>query len=132
MRDIPQRDEYAHFFQPWRVGDNSAADFARDALERAGPGGWILAGNTTGYSTAYYQRVHGGPQNARVYVFDRCLTDLGRERLTISQLREHLGRGGRALVVPGSGAEQMLGDEFELDKAEELWRVVLPTSRPSP
>ena len=73
LRDVPFRDEYAHFFRPWRAGDYSAVRFARDAIERTGPDGWLLADSTTGPTTAYAWLTYRGLPGQRIYSERSCL-----------------------------------------------------------
>lgn len=124
LRDIPFRNEYQHFFCPWRVGDDSPARFARAALERAGPGGWLLMDTTTAHAVAAYYRTKGGPSGIRIYNGHRCLNVPNWPHLTDEELAAFVGAGGRAVVVPGRQAERLWGREFTLDRSEgQFWLV---------
>lgn len=131
MRDIAHRDEYAHFFRPWRLGDDSAAVFARDALVRAGAGGWFLGEDTTAYTTAYTYLVHGGPAEVRIYGGRTCLNLPGRPRLADEELAEFIHGGGRVVVVPGVVTDGIWGQRFTLDTGgPDFWYIRSP--QPSP
>ena len=126
MRDIPYRDEYTYFLCPWRFNDHSAEQFARAALERSGPGGWLLANGTTGYTTAYIYQIHGGPGSIRVYCERTYLNAPSPDwpGLTDAELTAFLAAGGQAVVVPGTVTQRVWGERFVLDKSDpHFWRI---------
>jgi hypothetical protein len=124
LRHIPYRDEYVSFFRPWRVGDDSAAVFARAALDCTGPNGWLLAEGTTAYATAYVYRVHGGPPGIRIYTEQTCLNHPGRPELSDAELAAFVQAGGCAIVVPGVVTERLWGERFRLDRSDpDFWRI---------
>jgi len=129
MRDLSFRDEYQHFFVPWRRGDDSAARFAQAALELTGPGGWLLADSTTGPTTAYWYRVHGGPPSIRIYSERSCLNVPDWPELQPEELERFLTAGGRVIVVPGSKTRRLWGEHFRLDPVGEFWTIT-PTAAP--
>jgi hypothetical protein len=113
----PFRNEYAYFFHPWRRGDYSAAQFARDALQRTGPGGWLLAESTTAPTVAYWYMVHGGPANLQIFLNRVCLTS-GRADLTDQDVVDFIRSGGNVLIAAG--------ENTELDRSDpDYWRIVL-------
>ncbi|MFH1747866.1 MAG: DUF2723 domain-containing protein [Planctomycetota bacterium] len=130
MRDIAHRDEYAHFFRPWRGGDDSPAVFAREALDRIAPAGWLLAEDTTAYTTAYTYWVHGGPPDVRIYGDRTCLNLSGRPYLSDTELAEFLAVGGQVVVVPGEVTERIWGGRFVLDRSRNDFWLVHPERPP--
>jgi len=58
-REIPYRDDYQWFLQPWRTGYHGAERFAGEALAMVEDGAVIYADNTTVYPLLYAQEVHG-------------------------------------------------------------------------
>jgi len=126
LRDIPYRDEYRHFFQPWKNGDDAADMLALDALNRAGAGGWVLADGTTAYAIACRYTVSGGPADVRIFDGWRCVNDARWSHVTPEQLRERLATGGKVVAVPGFRVEELWSRDFQLVKGAVLWRVELP------
>ncbi len=125
MRDIPYRDEYASFFQPWRCTDHSAAEMARDILARAGPGGWVLADSTTAPAVAVTYLVHGGPPGMRVYWDRMCLTKPERPNLTDDELRAHLESRGAVLAVPSPDVRAIVREPLRIEDEGPFWRITL-------
>jgi hypothetical protein len=56
-QDIPYRNDYEYFLQPWRTGYRGAEKFAREALETAEPNAIIYADTTTVAPLRYMQEV---------------------------------------------------------------------------
>ncbi len=128
FRDIPYRNEYLHFFRPWRFADNTAAVFSQEALARIGENGWLLADSTTAYTVAATYLVHGGPAGARVYWWVNCLTDFGRPKLTDDELLAFVEHGGRVLGVPSSTrseVENTVHPPLVIDRTEPFWHIRL-------
>jgi hypothetical protein len=133
FRHIPYRDEYRHFFQPWRCGEHSAATFAANVLEQIGAGGWLLADNTTAFPTAITQKLYGGPPDARVYWFRDCLTEARLGPLSNAELLARVRAGERVLVTPSGAVAGLITPPLALDKSTPIWRVVYapPDSNPA-
>jgi len=124
MRDLPFRNEYAAFLQPWRAGDESAAQMARTALQQAGPGGWIVADSTTAYAIAVTYLLYGGPPEVRVYWVRRCLTEPVAE-LTDAELAAHLTAGYAVLAVPAEHIRRQFAAPLNIEEGQPFWRVRL-------
>jgi len=58
-REIPYRDSYAYFLQPWQRGYRGAERFAREALASVEPDAVIYADGTTVYPLLLMQQVQG-------------------------------------------------------------------------
>jgi len=58
-REIPYRNEYKYFLQPWKTGYRGAERFANEALDTAEDGAIIYADGTTVYSLLYVQKIMG-------------------------------------------------------------------------
>lgn len=119
-RHRPHRDEYNHFFRPWLRGDHSAAEFACEALERTGPGGWLLGESTTAPTTAYWYLVHGGPPGVQIFNGRVCLT-ADRPDLSDEELVEFVRAGGNVVIIAGVCTEIMWSPGFTLDQSDEYW-----------
>jgi len=65
-REIPYRDDYKWFLQPWRCGEKGPEKFARESLEGVPEGATIYADNTTVYSLLYMQEVKGVGRGVKV------------------------------------------------------------------
>ncbi len=123
MRAIPYRNEYLHFFRPWRFADDTAATFAREALAAIDPDRWLLADSTTAYTVAASYLVYGGPRNIRVYWERACLTDGCRLRLTDEELLAFLHQGGQVLAVPSVTMEDMIRPPLVIERTEPFWQI---------
>jgi hypothetical protein len=110
LRDIPYRNEYQHFFQPWRMLDDSPTRLGRAALEAAGPNGWIIADSTTFSSLVLLQILDQQPSSRRIYLLDRCMDDLRVPHLTNATLRAEVARGRRVIAIPGVEPARFAGD----------------------
>jgi hypothetical protein len=58
-RQIPYRDDYKYFLQPWKNGYNGAERFARETLEGVEKNAVIYADSTTVQTLLYQQEVKG-------------------------------------------------------------------------
>jgi hypothetical protein len=123
MRAIPYRNEYLHFFRPWRFADDSAAVFAREALAAITPDHWLLADSTTAFTVAVSDLVYGGPPDARVYWERTCLTDCARLHLTDDDLLAYLRQGGQVLAVPSVTVEDMICPPLAIERTEPFWHI---------
>ena len=65
-REIPYRDDYQWFLQPWRRGYHGAERFADEALAGVEDNAVIYADNTTVYPLLYAQEVHGKGETVTV------------------------------------------------------------------
>ncbi len=130
LRNLPHRDEYAAFFQPWRHGDDSAARFARDTLELVGPYGWVLADHTTAPALAYTCMFHSGPPGVRVYCGRISFTPPDGPMLEPEDVEEYVRSGGRVLAVAGYASEHTWGQDLNLDKSDRHNWFVRPSPEP--
>jgi hypothetical protein len=58
-RQLPYRDDYKYWLQPWQTGYTGAERFATEALTSVRPGAAIYADSTTSLTMLYVQEVHG-------------------------------------------------------------------------
>jgi predicted secreted protein len=122
-QDIPYRNDYEYFLQPWRTGYTGAERFAREALKTAEPEAIICADSTTVSSLLYVQEVKGLRPDVKIVT--GIASSQGAPRVdeqTIAQLlKEH-----QVYVVsrrPGYCPAFVLA-RYELAQAGVLWRVV--------
>jgi hypothetical protein len=57
--DVPYRNDYKYFLQPWKIADDSTRRFASEALDAVGPEAVIYADTTTVGPLLYMQEVKG-------------------------------------------------------------------------
>jgi hypothetical protein len=65
-REIPYRNDYKYFLQPWRSGYQGAKQFAEEALEMVEEDAVIYADSTTVYPLLYFQEVTGRREDVRI------------------------------------------------------------------
>jgi hypothetical protein len=133
MRDLPYRNEYRHFFRPWKRNDHSAERFADDILWRVGAHGWLFGDTLTGFCTANYYMQNPDPPGIRIFHGDLCLNQRGLPPLTVDDLKQHLREGGRVLAVSEVCARGLMDDDERLVAEGPYWRIELrtPTSASS-
>lgn len=125
MRDLPFRDEYSHFFHPWKAHDASASDFSQTAIGRLGPGDTLLSDLTTGYTLGYTYRVHGGPPGVHIYALERCVSDPLGDPVTQAELLRQARTGRRVYAVPSPTVERLWrGLRFE--RVDDVLSVAVP------
>ena len=65
-REIPYRDEYKWFLQPWLTGYHGAEQFADAVFETVEPNAIVYADNTTVYPLLYEQEVKGRRPDVKI------------------------------------------------------------------
>jgi hypothetical protein len=121
--DIPYRDDYKYFLQPWRTADRGAEEFAEKALEVEEHDAVIYADSTTIGPLLYVQEVKGKRQDVKIIygaVKSKNAPDFNEQ--TIGRLL----KDGTVYVVsrrPGYCPAFVL-DNYDLVPAGILWRVV--------
>lgn len=114
MRDIPYRDEYRHFLQPWRNGDDSAARYARAVLQRCPQRGLLMTDLTAGYALAYVQRVEAAAAELDIYVVNRNLSRANQPLMNRDMLKRTAQSGTVIVATPSPVIEEWWGADFEL------------------
>ncbi len=124
-QDIPYRNDYEYFLQPWKTADTGAGRFAREALKSAEGNAVICADTTTVGPLLYVQEVKGVRPDVKV------VTGIARSQgapTVDQQTVARLLRDYPVYVVsakPGYCPAFIL-DRYELTGAGVLWRVVEP------
>jgi hypothetical protein len=123
--DIAYRDDYAYFLQPWKTGETGPEQFAREALEGAGPEAVIYADTTTVAPLLYVQEVKAVRPDVQIVTGivrsagAPCFDEAGLERLVETQrLYVTSDRQGYCPKV--------ILERYELARAGVLWRVIEP------
>jgi len=117
MRQIPYRDPYRYFLQPWRTGYRGAERFAEKALRQVEPDAILCADSTTLYVLLYVQEVkHLRP--------DVKLLGIPSPEVTEQTIERTLKRQSVYVVsnVPGYCPAFLL-KRYEFERTGVLWRV---------
>jgi hypothetical protein len=121
--DIPYRDDYKYFLQPWRTGDKGAERFAEEALETKEKDSVIYADLTTVGPLLYVQEVKGKRPDVKIVSsVIRSENSPGFDEQTIEQLLKE-----RAIYVVSRRPRYcpaFVLDNYDLVPAGVLWRVV--------
>ena len=121
--DIPYRNDYKYFLQPWMTGYHGPERFANQALEAVENNAVIYADSTTVAPLLYVQEVKGTRPDVKIVSGTAKSKDAPRfDETTIEQLL----RDSHIYVVsskPGYCPAFIL-DKYELVQAGLLWRVV--------
>jgi hypothetical protein len=129
--DIPYRDDYEYFLQPWKTGYKGAELFADKALSSVDDGAVIYADITTIGPLLYLQQVKGKRPDVKIVSGIVNSTDAPKfNKQTIGQLL----KAGQVYVVsnkPGY-CPQFLLDDYDFIRAGALWRVVKSEGRTEP
>ena len=121
--DIPYRDDYKYFLQPWKTGYRGAERFADEALGLVEDSAVIFADGTTVGPLLYAQQVKGRCPDVKIISGNVNSKDAPRfDEQTIEKLLED-----RPIYVvsPKSGyCPAFVLDNYDLDRAGVLYRVV--------
>jgi len=122
--DIPYRNDYEYFLQPWKTGYKGAEHFAEEALEVKEKEAIIYADSTTVGPLLYVQEVKGRRPDVKVVSgIIKGRNAPGLDEQIIAQLLKEK----RAIYVvsrrPGYCPAFVL-DNYDLVQAGILWRVV--------
>ncbi len=122
-RQIPYRDDYTYFLQPWRTGYDGARKFAQNALQTAGDNGIIYADGTTVYPLLLDQELYGGNRNVIIACSHgtiQTLDDFGEDVFD-----EILAQKDVFVVSPRkSYCPWFILENYDVQPAGVLWQVV--------
>jgi len=122
-REVPYRDNYRYFLQPWRTGYDGAERFAREALATARSGDIIRADNTTVYPLLYAQEVHGEGQG--VFVVSVLASTPGAPELSAENIETLRAERRIFVVTPQQGyCPDWLLERYRFRKVGILWEVI--------
>jgi hypothetical protein len=121
--DIPYRDDYKYFLQPWRTADKGAERFAEEALETKEKDSVIYADLTTVGPLLYVQEVKGKRLDVKIVSsVIRSENSPGFDEQTVGQLLKE-----RAIYVVSRRPRYcpaFVLDNYDLVPAGILWRVI--------
>ena len=125
--DIPYRNDYEFFLEPWKTGDTGADRFATEALRGAEPNAIILADTTTVGPLLYVQEVKG--LRPDVNIVTGIISSQGAPAYDLQALEKLVGT--RPVYVtskrPGYCPSFAL-ERCELTKSSVLWRATRRSS----
>lgn len=142
LNDLPYRNEYKHFFEPWKTGDNSPELYAAAVLGRMAPGDVYIGSGTTAYAVAAYAALHGAPPEIEIFSWSGSLTRPERgpmeEEPMRDEVRRLIARGSRIFAdsdlfvvyrfdderPPRPGQPPRVEPGFRIDRSSEIWEVV--------
>jgi hypothetical protein len=121
-RQVPYRDEYTYWFQPWKTGYRGAERFANEALDTVEENAVIYA-YTDVYPLLYVQEVKGKRTDVKIisnYNSSKGAPAFNQE--TIVQLMKDSAVYVSPLVK--DYCPEFLSDNYDFVRAGILWRVV--------
>lgn len=124
-QDIPYRNDYEYFLQPWRTGYTGAERFARAALETAESNAIVCADSTTVAPLLYVQEVKGVRPDVKVVA--GIVSSQGAPRVNERTVEGLLDERPVYVVSKQRGyCPAFILGEYSLAEAGVLWRVTKP------
>jgi hypothetical protein len=124
-QDIPYRNDYEYFLQPWRTGYTGAERFARAALGTAESNAIVCADSTTVAPLLYVQEVKGVRPDVKVVA--GIVSSQGAPRVNERTVEGLLDERPVYVVSKQRGyCPAFILDRYSLAEAGVLWRVTKP------
>ncbi|MHC4388985.1 MAG: protein O-mannosyl-transferase family [Planctomycetota bacterium] len=121
-RDIPYRDNYRYFLQPWRAGYRGADKFAEAALDEVDENAIICADNTTVYPLLLAQQVK--EKRPDVKIVSRCYSSKNAPAFNEDTAADFVVNPGVYVVSPLAGyCPRFLLDFYDFVQNDLLWKV---------
>ncbi|MHC4075428.1 MAG: hypothetical protein ACYSRZ_03315, partial [Planctomycetota bacterium] len=126
-RQLPYRDAYSYFLQPWKTGYRGSERFAIEALNSAEDNAIIYADTTTAYPLLYAQEVLGRRKDVKIV--SRHHNSIGAPVLNADTVSGLFREKAVYVVSPRSGyCPVFLLERFDFVAAGLLWRAVEKTN----
>jgi len=126
--DVPYRNDYKYFLQPWKTGYKGAERFAEEALGAAGDNAIICADSTTVGPLLYVQEVKGKRPDVKIAY--GTISSENAPQLNEETVRQLLAEVPVYVVSPKAGyCPACVFDNYDLVRAGVLWRVVEPEKK---
>jgi len=121
--DVPYRDEYKYFLQPWKTGYSGADRFANEALSAAGDNAVIYADATTVGPLLLARQVEGIRPDVKIV--SGTVNSRGAPKFDQHAIEQLLKEGPIYIVSarPGYCPEFVL-DNYDLVRTGIMWHVV--------
>ena len=99
--DVPRRNDYVWFLQPWKAGYSGAEKFADEVFEKLEPDAVVYADNTMVYPLLYMQEVKG--KRADIKIISEYAGSEGLPLLSEKSIEQWLSEGDVYAVSPVAG-----------------------------
>ncbi len=99
--DVPRRNDYVWFLQPWKAGYSGAEEFADEVFDKLGPDAVVYADNTMVYPLLYIQEVEG--KRADIRIISEHAGSEGLPLLSEKSIEQWLSEGDVYAVSPIAG-----------------------------
>ncbi len=99
--DVPRRNDYVWFLQPWKAGYSGAEEFADEVFEKLEPEAVVYADNTMVYPLLYMQEVKG--KRADIKIISEYAGSEGLPLLSEKSIEQWLSEGDVYAVSPVAG-----------------------------
>ncbi|MBA7656495.1 hypothetical protein ES703_64421 [subsurface metagenome] len=99
--DVPRRNDYVWFLQPWKAGYSGAEEFADEVFEKIEPEAIVYADNTMVYPLLYIQEVKG--KRADIKIISEYASSEGVPLLNEKSIEQWLSEGDVYAVSPIAG-----------------------------
>lgn len=122
-REIPYRDDYTYFLQPWKMGYRGAERFANEALNAVEDGAIIYADGTTAPSLLYVQEVKGKRKDVKIISF--IGSSAGSPEFNEQTVEKLFSERVVYVVSPLVGyCPPFLLEQYSFVPADIIWRVI--------
>ncbi len=120
--DLPYRDDYRYFLQPWKTGERGAAQFATEVLAQVEADALIYADMTTVPALLFVQQHRG--LRPDVHVVSEKLASPGAPRFDAESIARHLAARPVYVVSRAEGyCPRFVLEGYRLQKRGLLWQV---------
>jgi hypothetical protein len=121
-RQLPYRDDYKYWLQPWQTGYRGGERFATEALRQVEPGATVYADSTTSLTMLYVQEAHRLRPDVKIICeYD---SEQGGPELTRSTIQTFIDKPALYVVsaIPGYCPGFILR-EYDTQREGVLYRV---------
>lgn len=123
-REVPLRNEYSYFLQPFKNGDNGPAEFTEWLRANLPPDAVLIADSTTVQPIHYERLAHGWRPDVTVFPPAPHETAL---QPTEEALRSAIERGNVFVVTPQRGyCPGWIREKYAVERFGVIWKVILP------
>ena len=122
-RQIPYRNNYKYFLQPWKTGYNGAEQFANEALDVVEDNAVIYADGTTVYAILYAQQVSGKRRDVTIVSGHGSVNNLEEHNEDV--IDKLFAERAVYVVSPVAGyCPRFLLEKYDFAQAGVLYRAV--------
>ena len=120
--DIPYRDDYAYFLQPWKTGYNGAEKFADEILNTVDNNAIVYADSTTAPPLLYVQEVRGIRPDVKI--ISGTVNSKDSPKLDEHTIEQLLKERTVYLVSSKPGyCPAFILENYELSRTDVLWKI---------